>query len=128
MVQTKPSKFTANVGEEIGQELGAQFISAYRKENPTDVVGYYIGRNILDQILAQPGCVGIKFYNAYDETGKKTLVYVGVNAEGNDMLSVSTINTRGQLENYNGIVADRTKHEKPEEDTVQNDEPNWWEF
>jgi hypothetical protein len=106
MVQTKPMQMT-QVGEEIGMALGAQMISAYRTANPSDVTSYYAGRNILEQILAQPGCAGIKFYNAYNEVGEKTLVYVGVTAEGNVMLNVSSINVSGQLENNKGIVADR---------------------
>ena len=121
MVQTKQSKFTANVGEEIGLELGAQLISSYRTANPNATLGYYIGRNILDQVLAQPGCVGIKFYNAYNEMGEETLVYVGVNAEGNDMLEITTINTEGKLSNEKGIVADRSIKGITEEE-------NWWEF
>jgi hypothetical protein len=120
MVQTKLSKFTANVGEEISLELGAQMVSSYRKANPTDVTSYFIGRNILEQILAQPGCVGIKFYNAYNEAGEKTLVYVGVNAEGDVMLNVSSISVDGQFESGKGIVADRTRGIV--------DEENWWEL
>ncbi len=119
MVQTKSTALTAQVGEEIGRQLGAEMISSYRSKNPTDVVGYFIGRNILSQILAQPGCIGIKFYNAYNEEGQKTLVYVGVNAEGSDMLSITSINANGQLENYNGIVADKVKS--------GSNESTWWE-
>lgn len=123
MVQTKRSQLTAAAGEEIGQELGAQMISSYRQANPTDVLAYFVGRNILEQVLAQPGCVGIKFYNAYNEAGQKTLVYVGVNAQGNDMLNVTTINADGQLDAQKGIVADRViiRNEGLEENT-------WWEF
>jgi hypothetical protein len=119
MVQTKQSTFTANVGEEIGLELGAQFISSYRKANPSDVTSYYVGRNILEQVLAQPGCVGIRFYNAYNEAGEKTLVYIGVNAEGTNMLNVTTVNTNGQLDVKKGIVADRIR--------IPAVEPAWWE-
>jgi len=119
MVQTKQTEFTASVGAEIGIELGAQFISAYRKANPSDVTSYYVGRNILEQVLAQPGCVGLRFYNAYNEAGEKTLVYVGVTAEGADMLSVTTVNTQGQLEAEKGIVADRIK--------IGTGETSWWE-
>lgn len=124
MVTTKISKLSAEVGAEIGLELGAQMISTYRQENPTDTLGYFIGRNILEQVLAQPGCVGIKFYNAYNEAGKKTLVYVGVSANGNDMLTVSSINVDGRLEAVNGIVADRIRELKPppEETSI------WWDF
>ena len=121
MVQTKQSNFTANVGEEIGLELGAQFISAYRNANPLDVTSYYVGRNILEQVLAQPGCVGLRFYNAYNEAGEKTLVYVGVTAQGADMLNVTLVNTQGQLDVKKGIVADRIR-------IGTGEQQNWWEF
>lgn len=124
MVTTKNQKLTAEVGAEVGVELGSQMISSYRQANPTKTVGYFIGRNILEQVLAQPGCVGIKFYNAYNEAGTQTLVYVGVDVAGNDMLSITSINTDGRLEALKGIVADRIKVIKepppPEE--------SWWEF
>ncbi len=97
------------IGEEIGYELGNQMINSYRAANPADVVYYEIGRNILDQILAQPGCAGIKFYNAYNEMGEKTLVYVGLNSDGKAILNFSAVNNMGVLESNNGIVADRIK-------------------
>jgi hypothetical protein len=99
-------------------------ISSYRQENPTDTLGYFIGRNILEQVLAQPGCVGIKFYNAYNEAGQKTLVYVGVSASGNDMLTVSSISVDGRLEAVNGIVADRIRELKPPPEETST----WWSF
>ena len=123
MVQTKKTILTACVGEEIGKELGAQMISSYRSTNPADVTAYFVGRNILEQVMAQPGCIGIKFYNAYNEVGQKTLVYVGVNAEGNDMLSITTIDTNGQLSNRKGIVADMIKIPP-----APPDDNNWWSF
>jgi hypothetical protein len=121
MVHTKQMKLTATVGAEIGQELGAQFISSYRSANPADAICYYVGRNILEQVLAQPGCIGIRFYNAYNEAGEKTLVYVGVNATGSDMISVTSVNTEGQLDVQKGIVADRILRDDVEENT-------WWEI
>ncbi len=84
MVKTTSKSLCANIGEEIGLELGAKMISSYQNSNPSDVNSYFIGRNIIGQILKQPGCAGIKFYNAYNEAGEKTLVYVGVNDQGND--------------------------------------------
>ena len=124
MVTTKNQKLTAEVGAEVGVELGSSMIAAYRQANPTDTGGYFIGRSILEQVLAQPGCVGIKFYNAYNEAGSKTLVYVGVNAAGNDMLSITSINLDGRLEAVNVIVADRIREIKEPPPPEQT----WWEF
>ena len=47
---------------------------------PEAFTAVLIGRNVIDQILAQPGCVGIRFIDAINEEGQKTLVYVGVDA------------------------------------------------
>lgn len=99
----------AAVGEEIGYELGKQMVSDYQTANPTDVQFYEIGRNILDQILAQPGCEGIRFYNAYNELGQKTLVYVGLDKKGKAMFEYTCVNNEGVLKSDKGIVADRIK-------------------
>lgn len=125
MVQTKPckQKLNANVGENIGLALGAEMISSYRQQNANDVVSYYIGRNVIEQILTQPGCVGINFYNAYNEAGDKTLVYVGVNGQGKDMLQLSFVNNAGALNQSPAIVADRVI-------VMHEDEiaPNWFDL
>ena len=52
----------AAVGEAISHELAADFIKAYEEAYPGENRGYHLGRNIIDQILAQPGCVGMRFY------------------------------------------------------------------
>jgi hypothetical protein len=103
---TKP---VAAIGEEIGFELGQQMVTEYQAANQADVFFYEIGRNILDQILAQPGCAGIRFYNAYNEAGEKTLVYVGLNKEGKAIFEFTCINNEGILETNKGIVADRIR-------------------
>ena len=95
------------IGEEIGFELGATMVNDYQTANPQDAYCYVIGRNIIENILAQPGCVGIQFYNAYNEMGEKTLVYVGLDADGKAILEYATVNKEGQLASKNGIVADR---------------------
>lgn len=109
MMHTKPlSKSQINsIGEEIGYELGNQMVNDYQQANPNDTHYYVIGRNIIDQILSQPGCVGIKFYNAHDEQGEKTLVYVGLDKNGNALLQYTCIDSTGKLGSKAGIVADR---------------------
>jgi hypothetical protein len=107
------SCFTASdlalIGEEIGYELGHQMVTDYQNSHPADVKSYIVGRQIIDRILAQPGCVGIKFLNAYNEMGQKTLVYIGLDAAGNNILEYSCINVNGELVEEKGIVADRVR-------------------
>jgi hypothetical protein len=97
----------AEVGEDIGLSEGKQMVKAFREANPDATTGYYIGRNILDQILAQPGCVGINFRKCLTETNQEHLVYTGVDAEGRDILEYSVVTNTGDLVKQDGIVADR---------------------
>jgi len=49
----------------------------------TRAVSY--GKTVLEQILSQKGCVGIRFYFAKDKEGKTTLVFIGVDKNGKDL-------------------------------------------
>ncbi|HEV3249746.1 MAG TPA: hypothetical protein VGZ71_02260 [Puia sp.] len=98
----------AAVGEEISHELAAEFIKAYQEAYPGEIRGYHIGRNIIDQILAQPGCVAMQFYYGLNEDGKKTLVYVGMDADGKDIIRRAVVMENGALTIADGIMADRT--------------------
>jgi hypothetical protein len=97
----------AAVGEEISHELAAEFINAYLETHPGENRGYHLGRNIIDHILAQPGCVGMRFYYGLNEDGKKTLVYVGMDADGNDLTKRTVVMSNGDLAVADGIIADR---------------------
>ena len=101
-------KDVASIGEEISHEMAADFVGAYRQANPNDVTGYTIGRTVIDQILAQPGCVGMRFYNALNEAGQKTLVYVAVDASGNDIMEKVVVEADGKLSTIPAIIADRS--------------------
>ena len=64
-----------------------RYIQNYRN-NPTPDSSYkggYFWREILDTILVQPGCAGIRYYYAKMDNGTPTIVVVGVDASGNDM-------------------------------------------
>ena len=122
-MQTKLTTKVAAIGEEIGLELGTQMVKGYQQANPSDVHSYLIGRNIIEQILAQPGCVGIQFYNAYNEDGHKTLVYVGVDGNGKSVFEYQVVNATGQLDVIKGIVADRVRI--PTTKPALDDEEMW---
>lgn len=114
-------KNLALVGEEISHELGAQMVKDYQVANPADVKAYYIGRNILEQLLAQPGCVGIRFFNAYNELGDKTLVYVGVNEAGKSIFEYTVVNGEGNITTQKAMVADRAGQDP-------GDSSSWWSW
>lgn len=110
MTQTKlANRNVAAIGEEIGRELGAEMVRNFQSSFPTETQSFIIGRNIIDQILAQPGCVGIQLYNALNEMGQKTLVYVGIDANGDSMIEISTVDANGAIAQTPAIVADRVR-------------------
>ena len=101
------TKTIAEVGEDIGLSEGIKLVTAYREANPDATKGYYIGRNIIDQILSQPGCVGINFRKCLTNLNEEHLVYTGVDADGKDILEYSVITTTGILSKQGAIVADK---------------------
>ena len=126
--QTLTRATVTSIGEEIGFELGNQMVQDYQAANENDVRFYVIGRKIIDQILSQPGCAGIKFYNAYNELGQKTLVYLGLDEGGKAILKYSCINNSGLMETNKGIVADRAERGGPRINTspgVSADDWTW---
>ena len=117
LVQTKN---LAEVGEDIGLSAGKQMIKAFREANTDATAGYYIGRNILNEILAQPGCVGINFRKCLTEINEEHLVYTGVDAEGKDILEFSVVINSGDIVKENAIIADKVWIVRPlDEEAVE---------
>jgi hypothetical protein len=95
-------------GEEISHELAAKMIKDHHdKYSYEESHSYTIGKNIIEAILAQPGCVGITFRDAINEFGVKTLVYVGVDSKGKSILELTTVNDLGKLAVTEGMIGDR---------------------
>lgn len=88
--------YDGSEGEQISLTVGAAMTAEYRSQYPNEVKAHYIGKNIINSIFAQSGCVGIRIYQAVDATiGERQIVVVGVKSDGSDMTS--------------GIIADRSK-------------------
>ena len=102
------TKSLAEVGENIGLAEGINLVEAFRAANPDATPGYYIGRNIIEQILSQPGCVGINFRKCLTNMSEEHLVYTGVDAEGKDIVEFSVVTNTGDIQKQDAIVADRT--------------------
>jgi hypothetical protein len=97
----------AAVGEDIGPELGAKMVKDYQDLYPNENPWVFSGKEILQRILNQPDCQGIRFYHALDEFGRKTLVSVGINSQEEIISEFTTININGEFVKEKGIVADR---------------------
>jgi hypothetical protein len=87
--------FNGNEGETITLTEGSELTAKYRAVDPNTTKAAFMGRNLLEQILAQPDCMGIRvYYGAYND-GTNTLVFVGADKNGNDMLDI--IANKGSL-------------------------------
>ncbi len=88
--------FTGNEAEQITLATAIEWTSNFRTNAPRgSTLAHFFGKTIINQILAQPGCVGIRVYNSIEtETGKKQLIMVGADAQEKDL--------------YNGIIAERS--------------------
>lgn len=102
------TKNLTEVGENIGLTAGVELVNAFKAANPAATQGYYIGRNILEQIMAQPGCVGINFRKCLTNLNEEHLVYTGVDSEGKDILEFSVVTNTGDIVKKDAIVADKT--------------------
>ncbi len=78
--------FNETVGEIITLAEGAAMTKQWRDTNSNGNAVFY-GKDILNQLLEQSDCVGIRFHFALDN-GKNTLVMSGVDADGNDLLNM----------------------------------------
>lgn len=87
--------FTGNEAEEFPLETATVWTRNYRDTiHEGDTISHFFGKNIIQHILDQEGCMGIRIYYALDENGKKQLIIVGADAKENDI--------------YEGIIAERS--------------------
>ncbi len=91
--------FDGTEGQQITIAEASTMTLNFRTTNPNGVKGHFLGKELLDNILAQPECVGLRIYYALNAKGGKELVVVGVDNQENDIIS--------------GIIADRTIHCPP---------------
>ena len=71
------------------QTVGAWITSEKEKSREIDVTNpkaHAFGREKILEVLDQIDCVGLKIYHGLED-GKKTLVLVGVNDDGDDIVS-----------------------------------------
>lgn len=56
-----------------------------RANAPGRVRAHSVSRGVIDEILSQPGCLGLRIYQAVNDSGVETLVIVGITADESDM-------------------------------------------
>jgi hypothetical protein len=88
---------SARSGQEVSDlsEVGDQFVSVsdaagaaarFRAANPDAVHSWLFSRGILDVLLDQPGCVGIRVYRGLGLDGTEMILVVGADQDGVSMV------------------------------------------
>jgi len=79
-------QFTGNENHVITLDQAVKLVQNYQASpRVPSIKGGYFGRSIFDKILAQNGCVGVRFYYAQKDDGSSTIVLVGVDNLANDL-------------------------------------------
>jgi len=97
--------FSAHSGENIGYEKGAKMVKNYFDQNNEELSAHFLGRNIIEALLAQPSAVGISIIYGQNELGQPKPIVVGVDSKGNYILNITTVGANGQMNKQKGIVA-----------------------
>ncbi len=88
-MERKPDEpiYTGREGGVIELETAAQWTKHYREQHPDETISQFFGKEILERILAQENCIGLRFYYALDKPrGHKHLVVTGVIGNGGDQI------------------------------------------
>ncbi|MES2556440.1 MAG: hypothetical protein V4604_09840 [Bacteroidota bacterium] len=80
--------FNGTEGGAITLEAAAAMTACYRKLHPNQTEAHFLGKDNFLALLNQTGCVGIRVYYGDKPNGAKELIFVGVDANENDMLDL----------------------------------------
>ncbi len=76
--------------QRVSLETAADYTHRYQKSAPaSEKAGFFFAEG-LRKLLEQPGVAGMRIYHGLDESGRYRMVLVGVDAEGNDIVRVSS--------------------------------------
>jgi len=101
---------TGKEGEEFDFDKAVSWTTNYRHKHPGETVSHFFGKDILQKILSQEGCQGIRFYHAHTKPlngwqrsmvslsnfllkvvgnveGERHLIIIGASSDGNDQLN-----------------------------------------
>jgi len=98
--------FNGSEGGPIPLPTAKEWTANYRKTiSKDDTRAHYFGSDIIQKLINEDKSVGIRIYYAIDDQGKKQLLVVGVDENGNDLLPREDGTTNGPDEYF---IADQS--------------------
>ena len=73
-----------------GQSSSKQDITALKtmhsiSVSSVDVISHYFGKDVVEKVMKQSGCVGVRMYYRTRANGKSGFIFVGVDKNGKDL-------------------------------------------
>ena len=81
--------------QRIALAAAVELTQRYRKAAPASEHGGFFWAEGIQALLAQPGCVGLRYYHGLDADAHYQIVLVGVDADGNDITKGTQGTKRG---------------------------------
>lgn len=80
-------KLSPDVGKPITKATANKWIENYHEKHPKKdaIRARFFGSDIINQILEQDKCVGIRIYYATNDEGEKQLLLVGAREDGSNI-------------------------------------------
>lgn len=97
----------ASIGKHIGFEAGEVMVKSFFDKHPDQAYGNIMGREIIEQILAQPDCQGILITPGLDEQGNRHVVLAGIDSNRQAIVQYTCIDSNGDIQVEEGIIGDR---------------------
>lgn len=87
--------FTGHEVHDISLQEASEWTANFRATISTgQTIAHFFGKDAIQNILNQSGCVGIRLYYALDTLGAQQIICVGVDSNQNDL--------------YEGLLAERS--------------------
>ena len=85
----QPGVFNGTEGGPIDLALAQSWQQNWKQAHPDQVQNIFYGRDILQELLAKEGAMGIRFYPGYDVEGKLHLLLYSTDKNGDNLISGS---------------------------------------
>jgi hypothetical protein len=76
-----------DVGKPISKKTANKWLKNHEEKHPAkdSIRAHFFGSDIINQVLAQAGCVGMRIYYATNDEGVKQLLLVGAREDGSNI-------------------------------------------
>ena len=79
-------EYSGKEGRFVPLSLSKKWVANFRESNPEHTHAFYFGCELFENLLNEPGCVGIRINYAQDDDGSPKMVLIGVDKNGNNIL------------------------------------------